>query len=240
MTVRLVASGAARNWRGTDVLTSVDLEVGGGEVMALIGPNGGGKSTLLLMFAGLVRPSAGTITLDGTPTHEIATSSSGSIGLITATPGLYPLLTGRENLEFFGGLYGLSVAEVADRAGEMVRDLGLGGVLDVKVAAYSSGMQQKLSLVRAQLLRPRVLLLDEPTANLDPVSTDTIHRVVRRLADGGMAVVLVTHDLHAAEWLCDRVAVLAGGLRAVERLEGERVPPPTGRLFELYRAWATP
>ena len=238
MTDRLIAKGAGRVFGSHEVLRDVNVSLRTGEVLAIIGPNGGGKSTLLLMMAGLVRPTSGTVELDGVATSSVAVESTGSIGLITAVPGLYPALTGRENLEYFGGLYGLGGAEIARRAAPLIQELELGESLDRKASTYSSGMQQKLSLVRARLLDPKVLLLDEPTANLDPVSTDTIYRAMRAEADRGIALALVTHDLHAAEDLCDRVAVVKQTVLCEEALDGERGPPPTGKLFEMYTRWA--
>lgn len=206
-----------------------------GELLALIGPNGGGKSTLLLLLAGLLRPTGGTVTVLGHPAHELATARTGSVGLITARPGLYPLLTGRENLAFFGGLLGLGAGEVRERATSLVERTGLAEHLDLRVGAYSTGMQQKLSLVRALLMRPALLLLDEPTANLDPVATRVIHAAMREQADAGVAVVLVTHDLAVAEATCDRVALLRQRVLATEALDGPRAVPPPGRLHALYQ-----
>jgi len=96
-------------------------------------------------------------------------------------------------------------------------------------------MQQKVSLVRALLMNPRLLLLDEPTSNLDPVSTHTIHMAVRQQADSGVAVVLCTHDLHAAESICDRVAVMQRTIRGSRKLDGARATPPHGQLFQMYQ-----
>ena len=225
----------SRRYGARDVLHDVTLHAAAGEVLGLIGPNGGGKSTTLLMLAGLVRPTTGTVTVDGLPAHALATSRAGAVGLITADHGLYPLLTGRENLAFFGGLFGLTPSQVADRAGPLVQELELEPHLDNRAGSYSSGMKQKLSLVRARLLEPKALLLDEPTANLDPLSADTIHRVVRREADRGLAVVLVTHDLTSARAVCDRVAVIDGTVRHVHTLEGPRHAPAPSPLLELYR-----
>lgn len=224
-----------RSFGGPPVVEDVNLEISGGTVLGLIGPNGGGKSTLLLLLAGLVRPSSGTVTLSGMATHELATSATGQVGLITAEPGLYPLLTGRENLRFFGGLYGLAPDEVDARAQPLLDELEIGDHLDRPSSSYSSGMRQKVSLARALLCEPRLLLLDEPTSNLDPVSTRTIHQTVRRRADAGMAVVMATHDLHAAESICDQVGVMQSRLRHVEPLSGERRAPPPGRLYALYQ-----
>lgn len=231
----LVAKGLGRAYGRSTPVHDVDLDLAAGEVLGLVGPNGGGKSTLLLLMAGLVRPTSGTVALDGVPCEEVAVRATGSIGLITAEPGLYPLLSGRENLTFFGGLYGLSPDEVDRRSRALLEELEVHEDLDRPASAYSSGMRQKVSLARALLLSPRLLLLDEPTSNLDPLSSMTIHRAVRARADAGVAVVLATHDLHAAEHVCDRVAVVQGTIRRLERLDGARQAPPPGRLHTLYR-----
>lgn len=231
----IVARGLGRSFGRTRVLCGIDLDLKPGEVLGLIGPNGGGKSTLLVLLAGLVRPTDGTVTLRGMPAHELARATTGAVGLITAEPGLYPLLTGRENLRFFASLFGLSRASCDDRAAPLLAELGLTEDVDRPVAEWSSGMKQKLSLVRALLLDPAVLLLDEPTANLDALAAQTIYAAVRRRADAGIAVVIATHDLVAAERMCDRVAVIDHGLARLEVLQGPRSVPPPGRLLTLLQ-----
>jgi ABC-type multidrug transport system ATPase subunit len=241
MSVIATATDLTRSFgKAAPVVDGVSLDVHGGEVLGLIGPNGGGKSTLLMLIAGLIRPSKGTVVVEGIPAHELALSQTGRVGLITAVPGLYPLLSGRENLQFFGGLNGLSLAETDAMSAPLLQELGIADQMDRRVAEYSSGMQQKVSLVRALLMKPALLLLDEPTSNLDPVSTHTIHQSVRQQADQGVAVVLATHDLHAADSICDRVAVQQRTLRHVTTLDGERQAPNPGQLYQLYDAWVGP
>jgi ABC-2 type transport system ATP-binding protein len=230
----VVARGLGRSYGARPVLADVDLDVEAGQVVGLVGPNGGGKTTLLLLLAGLVRPTAGTVSVGGLPAEEVALRATGSIGLITAEAGLYPALTGRENLRFFAGLHGRG-AEVDRRAEQIVADLGVDpALLDVRSATYSSGVRQKVSLVRALLFDPALLLLDEPTSHLDPLSARAVYGAVRARAEAGAAVVLATHDLVAAEHLCDLVLAVSG--RIVERraLEGPRGLPPEGRLLEIY------
>jgi ABC-type multidrug transport system ATPase subunit len=217
------------------VLQDVSLELHEGEVLGLLGPNGGGKSTLLMLMAGLIAPTEGTVTVEGTPATDLALTNSGKVGLITAEPGLYPLLTGWENLHYFGGLFGLNRAEVERRAHPLLEELELDQAsLALRSGGYSSGMRQKVSLARALLLEPRLLLLDEPTSNLDPLSTQTLHAAVRRHADRGVAVGLVTHDLFAASHICNRVALIGGRVLAEKTLEGARSIPDPGPLYHLY------
>ena len=228
------AEGLRRVYGDRAVLDGVDLEVRGGEVLALIGPNGGGKSTLLLCLAGLIRPSGGHVWVGDAPAHEVALRAQGQVGLITATPGLYPLLTGWENLRFFGRLYGLSDSEIRERTQPFLDRLDLGGLLERPLSTGSSGMQQKVSLARALLMDPPLLLLDEPTSNLDPLSADTIFRAARAHADRGKAVVLVTHDLVAAEQIADRAALIRQRVRHTEVFDGPRSIPGHGRLLSTW------
>ena len=235
MSAVIQANGVGRSFGAHEVLRDVNIEVRAGEVLALIGPNGGGKSTLLLLMAGLITPTSGSLTVDGRTASEVALEVFGTVGLITARPGFYPLLTGAENLDFFGGLFGLSKQDVRARTEPIADELGLTGQLDKQVEGYSSGMQQKLALVRALLMNPKVLLLDEPTANLDPVSADTLCSTMRRRADEGLAVCIVTHDLHAVEQVCDRVAVVSGTVRHEQAIEDSQRTRAASSLLEVYR-----
>lgn len=231
----LLTRGLVRSFDGRPVVDGVELTLVEGEVVGLIGPNGGGKSTLLLLLAGLLVPTSGRVEVQGVAATRVAREAQGRVGLLTAEPGLYPLLTGRENLRYFGGLYGVSAAEVDRRTAPLLAELGLGEAVDRPVHTASSGMRQKLSLARALLMEPVVLLLDEPTANLDPVSARTVWQVVRDRANQGLAVVVCTHDLVAAECLCERVLLMAGHIIEETRFEGPRGLPPVGQLFAPYQ-----
>ena len=127
-----------------------------------------------------------------------------------------------------------------ERALPLLDELGVADQMDRQVKEFSSGMQQKISLARALLMDPKLLLLDEPTSNLDPVSTHTIHLAVRKQADRGVAVVLCTHDLHAADAICDRVAVMQRHIRASDRLPGERKLPEMSALYRMYEEHVEP
>lgn len=233
--VVVVARAAGRSFGAREVVAGVDLTLRAGEVIGVVGPNGGGKSTLLLLMAGLLRPTSGSVEVCGVAAHRLALTSAGLVGLVTARPGLYPLLTGWENLRHFGGLYGLSRDEVTSRAEPLLASLDLHDGLDDRVGQWSTGMQQKLSLVRALLLSPKLLLFDEPTANLDPVASDTLYVELRTRADDGLACVLVTHDLTAAEAVCDRVMLLDGEVKQTLTFH-DRGRPSAGPLLRAWRA----
>ena len=216
------------------VLSDVDLTVSSGEMLGVVGPNGGGKSTMLLLMAGLLRPTGGSVIVCGKDAHLLSRTASGAVGLVTARPGLYPLLTGRENLRHFGGLFGLSAREVDEKAALSAAALDMMQYLGERIARMSTGMQQKLSLIRALLTAPSLLLFDEPTANLDPFASMTLYEEVRRRADSGIACVLVTHDLVAAESLCDRVLLVDGVIKKELRFT-KRPALQTGPLLEAWQ-----
>jgi ABC-type multidrug transport system ATPase subunit len=174
------------------------------------------------------------VLVSGVEAQALSLTTTGRVGLVTARPGLYPLLTGRENLWHFGGLFGLTEREVDAKAEPLARELGLGQGLDERVARLSTGTQQKLSLVRALLLSPTLLLLDEPTANLDPLAASTLYAEVRKRADAGVACVLATHELSAAEAVCDRVLLVDGTVRRELTFKEHRAPL-AGPLLEAWR-----
>ncbi len=224
---------AGRSFGARAVLSGIGLTVRGGEMVGVVGPNGGGKSTLLFLMAGLLRPTVGRVLVCGIDAWALSITAAGQVGLVTARPGLYPLLTGRENLHHFGGLFGLAPREVDERAAPLARALDLAR-LDDRVAQLSTGMQQKLSLIRALLLSPKLLLFDEPTANLDPLAARALYAEIRRRADEGLACVLVTHDLSAAEAVCDRVLLIDGTIKR-ELTFADRRAPGTGPVLTAWQ-----
>jgi ABC-type multidrug transport system ATPase subunit len=232
----VVMDKVGRSFAGREVLSNVSLTISGGEMVGVVGPNGGGKSTLLLLMTGLLRPTTGRVTVGGVDAFALSLTAAGSVGLVTARPGLYPLLTGRENLHHFGGLFDLSPEQVDAKTEPLARTLELAPAdLDVRTGQLSTGMQQKLSLIRALLLAPKLLLFDEPTANLDPLASRALYAEVRRRADDGLACVLVTHDLSAAEAVCDRVLLVKGGIQRELKFSEHRAPL-TGPTLAAWQA----
>jgi len=230
----VVMKDAGRSFGRRVVLSGLNLTVSEGELVGIVGPNGGGKSTLLLLMSGLLRPTVGSVTVCGIEAYALSLTCAGLVGLVTARPGLYPLLTGRENLRHFGGLFGLSQEEVDAKAEPLCKALELTTGFDDRVGRWSTGMQQKLSLIRALLLQPKLLLFDEPTANLDPMASGVLYAEVRRRADEGLACALVTHELAAAEAVCDRVLLVDVEVKR-ELTFSHRRAPPTGPLLEAWQ-----
>jgi ABC-2 type transport system ATP-binding protein len=192
-------------------LRGVDLQVASGEVVGLVGPNGAGKTTLLKIISTLLLPTTGCVLVDGHDPLNDARAVRDRIGLVLADDrALYWRLTGRENLEFFGVMHGLTRRDARARAGVLLDQVGLAS-RDKLVFGYSSGMRARLSLARALLTRPPLLLLDEPTRALDPIASAAVAGMIRDLAAEGIAVLLSSHRLDEIEQACDRIVVVTDG-----------------------------
>jgi fluoroquinolone transport system ATP-binding protein len=189
----------------------ITFDVRAGEVFGFLGPNGAGKSTTQKILIGLLRGFEGTVHVLGRPIGDWGSDLYERIGVSFELPNHYLRLTGRENLRYFRALY---EGDTED-PDALLRTVGLAGEGDVPVAHYSKGMKVRLGLARALLNRPRVLVLDEPTAGLDPVGGRGIRELIRGQRALGRTVFLTTHDMTVANDLCDRVAFLVEGRIAV-------------------------
>ena len=220
--------------RAVRALQGVTLDIEPGEVFGVIGPNGAGKTTLLKLLSTLILPSSGSARVNGSDLVRGADAVRQSVGIASGEErGFYWRLTGRENLEFFAGLRGLSPQQARRRAIEILAVVDLRLMADEPVLRYTTGMRQRLNLARALLARPPVLLLDEPTRSLDPESAQSVCGLVRRLAgEDRTTVMIVTHNLHEAESVCTRVAMLRDGV--VQFVLS--VAPGRADLSDRYRA----
>jgi ABC-2 type transport system ATP-binding protein len=204
--------------RRFDGLTAVDglsITVERGEVVGLLGPNGAGKTTTIRMLAALIPPTSGTARVCG---HRLGEEDDGvrrSVGILTETPGLYDRLSARRNLELHARLQG--VPDVSAAVNRYLELLGLADRGDDAAGTFSKGMRQKLALARALLHEPEILLLDEPTAGLDPHVARVVRDSIAALRKEGRTILLSTHNLEEAERLCDRVAMIQGRLVAFDR-----------------------
>ena len=185
----------------------VSFTLARGEILGLLGPNGAGKSTTIKMLIGLLPPDAGSIEVLDLPMPARRTEIQARLGVVFEEKNLYPNLTGRENLAFFARLFGRRDLDLDALLGRV----GLAGRGDDRVHGYSKGMRQRLTVARALLNTPDVLVLDEPTDGLDPVSARSIRNIVREEAARGAGVLLTTHDMYEADELSDRVAFLDEG-----------------------------
>jgi ABC-2 type transport system ATP-binding protein len=194
-----------------EALRGVSLTVEEGEMFGLLGPNGAGKTTLLSILAGLLDPSAGSARLFGRPLSRHDFELKRDIGIATQDVSLYGELTGRENLEFFGRLYGMRGPDLAKRVAEVLEFTALIDRADDRVATYSGGMRRRLNLGAAVVHRPRILYLDEPTTGVDPQSRNHIFEEVRALNAAGVTVIYTSHYMEEVEALCPRIAILDQG-----------------------------
>ncbi len=183
-----------------------------GEVFGFLGPNGAGKTTTVKILNGMLMPSEGTCEVLGIDPAKHPDQVHALSGVMTEHAQMYDHLTGRQNLIFYGELFGMSAAESAARAGELLEESELAAAGEKKLAAYSTGMRQRLSLARALMHRPKILFLDEPTSGLDPESVQNVNRLIRTLArERGITVFLCTHQLRYAQEVCTRYGLIAEG-----------------------------
>jgi ABC-2 type transport system ATP-binding protein len=196
-------------------VAGVGFEIGSGETYGLLGPNGAGKTTTISMICGLLERDGGDVVVDGKPLTTTSVDAKAAIGYVPQDLAIYPDLTGRENLRFFGRLYGLPPGEVARRVDAVLELIGLADRADDAAKEYSGGMKRRLNIGIGLLHRPRLLVLDEPTVGVDPQSRNAILESVEQLSDEGMAVLYTTHYMEEAERLCDRIGIIdLGELKA--------------------------
>lgn len=203
-------------------VTAVDglsLEVPRGSVFGFLGPNGAGKTTTISMAVGLLKPDSGSVVLDGGK-NPLDPAARGMIGVSPQAIALYDELTADENLRFFGRLYEMSRADSARKADEVLGLVGLTDRRSERVKGFSGGMKRRLNLAAAIMHGPRLLLLDEPTAGVDPQSRNSILEIVKALRERGVTIVYTTHYMEEAQKICDQVAVIDNGkLLAVDAVD---------------------
>lgn len=217
----LSLTGAVRRFGDVTALAGIDLEIRSGEVVGLLGHNGAGKTTTVRVIAGLLPPDSGTVRVMGLDPVTQGAEVRRTLGVLPARPVVDARLTARENLRFAGDVFDVAEERLEERIHEMLALFELEGQADDRVAGFSTGMRQRLSLARVLLPDPPVLLLDEPTAALDPVAARAVRRLLADLAqDRERTVLICTHDLPEAEQLCDRVVVLEQGLVVADASPG--------------------
>jgi heme exporter protein A len=224
---RLRVTDVARYFGRRKALSKVSFTCDAGEIVGLLGPNGAGKSTLLNILATLLSPSKGTVTYGDGAATEGGAAVRRSIGLLGHDLFLYPELTARENLTFFGELYGL--ADVSGAVAHALEQSGLAARADDFVSGFSRGMRQRVALERALLHDPKLLLLDEPFTGLDQASAAALVARLRDRQRAGCLIVLATHDLDIADALLTRAVFLIGGTPVAD-------PGGGGALRDRYRA----
>ena len=210
----LRANNLTRRFGERIAVSDVSFEIQRGEVFGLLGPNGAGKTTTLRMLGGLILPSSGSVSLDGaTMNRSTVDAARKRIGFLTETPGLWEGLSVLDNITIYARLFG--VPDATSAAERMLRRFALWDRRDDRAAELSKGMKQKLALARALVHDPEVVLLDEPTANLDPHTAREVRDLIVELRDRGRAIIVSTHNLDEVERVASRIVLISTRMIAV-------------------------
>jgi ABC-2 type transport system ATP-binding protein len=242
----LRCEGLVRRFGDRVAVDGISLEIGPGETYGLLGPNGAGKTTTISMICGVLRRDAGQVTVAGRSLHRDQAGAQAAIGYVPQDLALYLDLSAEENLRFFGSLYDLRGERLRTRMAEVLEVVGLSDRAQDRVDTYSGGMKRRLNIAAGLLHEPALLILDEPTAGVDPQSRNSILSAVEVLGGGGLAVLYTTHYMEEAERLCDRVGIIDQGRLVAEGTRAELVAQvgergrvrldATGRLDDLADA----
>ncbi|MFZ1219867.1 MAG: ABC transporter ATP-binding protein [Chthoniobacterales bacterium] len=196
--------------RSVVALHDLNLEVAAGQIYGLLGPNGSGKSTTLKIILGLISPTRGRAQIFGRESDRVA--SHESVGFLPESPDFYKYLTGEETVRFYGKLCGLRGVRLKNRVAELLALVGLTNAGGRRLSGYSKGMLQRIGLAQALVQEPELLILDEPTAGVDPAGAREIRDLILELKGRGITVLLSSHLLGQVQEICDRIGILAGGV----------------------------
>lgn len=191
---------------------NVSLECDKGQVLGLLGPNGAGKTTTLRMLSTALKPDSGSIIIDHVDVLKSPVLARKKIGFLSGSTGLYGRLSGRENIQYFGRLNGMSEDAIANKIDEIADQLDMHSFLDRRSENFSTGMKQKTSIARAVIHSPDVVILDEPTTGLDIMAAKTVIDFIKDLKQKGTPVIFSTHHLDEVTELCDHITVIDHGL----------------------------
>jgi ABC-2 type transport system ATP-binding protein len=201
-----------KSYGSQPAVNGVSFSIAKGEIFGLLGPNGAGKTTTISMLAGLIEPSGGSIVLEGMDVSKNRSAVKARIGLVPQDLALYPTLTARDNLLFFGRIYGLRGKTLKARVDTVLDIVQLADRANDRVETYSGGMKRRINLAAGLLHQPDVLFLDEPTVGVDPQSRNAIFESIEGLNHAGLTVIYTTHYMEEAQRLCHRVAIMDRGL----------------------------
>lgn len=223
----IVIEGLSKRYGVVHAVKDVSFRAENGRVTGLLGPNGAGKTTTLRMLSSLVRPDAGRALVDDVDVAANPHAALARLGMLPDGRGLYPRLTAREHLEYFGALHGLTRASLAQRIAHLVQLLDMGSIIDRRVAGFSQGERTKVAIARALVHDPRNVVLDEATNGLDVMSTRAMRTVIRELAAQGSCILFSSHVMQEVSELCDHIVVFAAG-RVVAEGSPDKLRQATG------------
>ena len=192
-------------------VNGVSFKIYKNDVFGLLGPNGAGKTTTISILCGLYPPTSGKITIDGMPLNDNISSIKQIIGVVPQDIALYPTLTARENLEFYGAMYGLSGKNLKDAINNWLEKLGLTNAANKKIETFSGGMKRRVNLIASILHQPKILFLDEPTVGVDVQSRTVIIDQLKELNKQGTTIIYTSHHLEEAENFCTDIAIIDYG-----------------------------
>jgi len=244
----ILVDGLSKTYGRTTAVSGLNFQVEAGECFGLVGPNGAGKTTSINMIAGMLSPTAGNVHIAGVSLATNPRQAKANMGLVPQDFALYPALSGRDNLLFFGRLYGLWGRALAERVHYALETVRLSDRSGMTVSAYSNGMKRRLNLAAGLLHDPVVLILDEPTVGIDMPSRQTIITELKALIRSGKTVLYCTHHLSETEELCSRVAIMdSGRIIAIDTtrelvhqhgtgiIQVEFSSPPDNRLLQFIQ-----
>jgi sodium transport system ATP-binding protein len=212
----IVAEGLRKRFGSILAVDEVSLRAEDGRITGLLGPNGAGKTTTLRLLYGLMKPDRGTVRVDDIDVVGDPLAAQAEIGVLPDAHGLYPRLSAREHIRYFGELQGLRGPALAARVEALIERLDMAGIADRRTAGFSQGERMKVSLARALVHGPNNVILDEPTNGLDVMSTRAMRRLIRELRDEGKCVLFSSHVMQEVSALCDVIVIVARG-RVVAR-----------------------
>jgi ABC-2 type transport system ATP-binding protein len=207
----IAVENLVKQYGGFTAVDGVSLNVAPGQIHGFLGPNGAGKTTSIRMIAGLLKPTAGRIVVNGHDLEREPELAKAALGFIPDRPFIYEKLTAGEFLRFHAGLYGMPDREIDGRIGEMLEIFELGKWRNELVESFSHGMKQRLVMSAAFLHRPKAVLVDEPMVGLDPRGARLIKDVFRRMTGHGVAILMSTHTLEVAQEMCDLISIILKG-----------------------------
>lgn len=212
----------------TPAVNDISFEIRRNEIFGLLGPNGAGKTTTISILCGLFPPTNGKIVIDGMDLHGDLTPIKQIVGVVPQDIALYPTLSARENLNFYGSMYGLSGKELKDKIEVWLHNFGLTDAANKRLSTYSGGMKRRVNLIAGVLHDPKILFLDEPTVGVDVQSRNVIIEHLKELNRSGTTIIYTSHHMEEAEHFCSRVAIIDYGKIIVEGTPNELIKNNAG------------